>query len=563
MGEANNRLQSTRSAGSESVKKIKTTLRNVLSPFNSQPQYDPEDPEQNKEIAAVEKTDEVRARHWYDGFVRLVNWYPGFLPKEEKWLLFKLDVILLLYVCSSYFTKALDKGNLVKAYNSDMDKDLNFTGDDLSYAKSLYSAGYIVSMCFGMLLVTRPWARLMLPVLETIWGVLTFCEAAVTTSSQMFALRFLIGFAEGPIFPSVIYTIGSWYKRDELYRRIMAFGISAPLGSIFSGFLQKAAFYNLGGKGGLTGWQWGFIIDGIFTVPIALLGFAFYPGSLEQSGKVWWLRKDQKELAKTRMRESGVRRSSVTLSWSLVRRVFGRWHVHYFAAFWVLVNVVALPDGTGFDLWLKAGNYNESQRVNYPSIQSAVGIVAQFILAGLADTFSPYLLLTIVQCLFIISYSSLTAWNIPVGWRWVCFMIIGLDTTNQTLVSGQINRSVRRDADERAVVIGFSDAVSQAMNIWTNIVFFPTSQAPKFHRGYIASLVGAILMLFLPILHFFGDRYDAKLYAREDLEFIEGRSLNGDSVVTNEVESIGKKKPIVDEASVHGNSSLSDSTHQH
>lgn len=541
MGETSFHLRSSQVTGVESTTKSRNPLKNV---FESERSSDLEDPKQIRELSVEEKTDGVRSRHWYDGFVRLVNWYPSHLPKKEKLLLFKLDVILLLYVCSSYFTKALDKGNIVKAYNSDMDKDINFTGDDLSYAKSLYSAGYIISMCFGMLLVTRPWARFMLPALETTWGVLTFCEAVVKNSKQMFAIRFLIGLAEGPIFPSVIYTIGSWYKRDELYRRIMAFGISAPLGSIFSGFLQKAAFYNLSGKAGLAGWQWGFIIDGIFTVPIALLGFAFYPGSLEQSEKVWWLTEDQKELAKTRMRESGVRSSSVKLSWSLIRRVFGRWHVHYFSAFWVLLNVLALPDGTGFDLWLKAGDFDENQRVNYPSIQNAVGIVAQFILAGLADTFSPYLLLTIVQCLFIISYSSLTAWNIPDGWRWVCFMIIGLDTTNQTLISGQINRSLRRDADERAFVIGFSDALSQAMNIWTNIVFFPTSQAPKFHRGYIASLAGTIIMLFLPILNYYGDKYDVKVYAKEDLEFVEGKSLN-DAIASDDAESMGKKALVM------------------
>ncbi|VEU23245.1 DEKNAAC104377 [Brettanomyces naardenensis] len=462
----------------------------------------------------VGDTEAVRIDHWYDGFVRLFIWYPPYLPKDEKRLLLKVDFFILVYVCASYFTKALDKSNITNAYVTGMKEEINFGGNDLAYSKSLYSAGYIVSMCCGVMFVTRPWARFMLPVLETIWGVLTFCQAAVKTPSQMYALRFLIGLAEGPIFPSIVYTLGSWYKRDEVYRRVMVFSISSSLGGMFSGFLQSAAYTNLSGKGGLSGWKWGFIIDGIFTVPIALFGFVLFPGTVEQAGKVFWLKPHQWELAKSRMRQSGVREPT-KLSLELVKRVFLRWHVHYFTAFWVLLNVVALPDGLGFPLWLKANypeRYSETNVNNYPSIQSAVGVVAQFVLAGLSDSFSIYPFLSITQILFIISYSSLAAWNIPIGYRWFCFMIVGFDSVNQSIVSGQINRSCRRDAEERAFVLGFSDAVSQAMNIWTNIVFYPTEDAPKFHLGYIISTVAAVIMLFMPILSWYGDRWDEKVY---------------------------------------------------
>lgn len=465
-------------------------------------------------LKSIEDTEAVRYKHWYDGFVRLFIWYPSYLGKKEKKFLLKLDIIILTYICASYFTKALDKANITNAYVTGMKEEINFGGNDLSYAKSLYSAGYIVSMCFGIMFVTRPWARFMLPTLETVWGVLTFCEAAVKTPAQLFSLRFLIGLAEGPIFPSIIYTLGSWYKRDEVYRRVMVFSISSSLGSMFSGYLQSAAYINLSGKGGLSGWKWGFIIDGIFTVPIALFGFILFPGTVEQAGSVFWLNNEQWYLAKERVRISGVKKPG-KLSFSLIKRVFLRWHVHYFTAFWVLLNVVALPDGTGFPLWLEANSpavYSTTQVNNYPTIQSAVGVVAQFFLVGLTDTFSIYPFLTITQILFIISYSSLAAWNIPVGYKWFCFMIVGFDNVNQSIVSGQINRICRRDAEERAFVIGFSDAVSQAMNIWTNIVFFPTKLAPEFHRGYIASTVAAIIMLFLPILAWYGDHWDRKHY---------------------------------------------------
>lgn len=451
---------------------------------------------------------------WHQGITRLVLWYPKGMDTQEKRLLFKLDVVLLVYICCSYFTKSLDKSNITNAYGSGMKEAIDFGGDDLAYAKSLFSAGYIVSMCLGTMFVTQSWARILVPVLEIVWGLFTFCQAAVKTPSQMFAMRFLVGLAEGPIFPCIVYILGSWYKRDELYRRVMVFSISSSLGGMFSGYLQTAA---LSIHHGLDAWQWGYIIDGVITVPIALAGLFVFPGTPDQIKKLFWLSDEELALAKLRMSQSGIE-ATTTITPALLKRVFSRWHVYFFTAFWVLLNVVALPDGTGFQLWLlsKPESFNTVQYNNYPTIQSAVGIVAQIVLGGLSDSYSIYPMLSITQVLFIISYSSLAAWNIPDGYRWFCFMIIGFDGVNQTIVSGWINRACRRDAGERAFVLGFSDAVSQAMNIWTNIVFYPTSKGPEFRLGYIISCCAAFIMLVMPVFSFYGERHDETKWARED-----------------------------------------------
>lgn len=450
---------------------------------------------------------------WYDGISRMFLWYPKYLPKDQKKLLLKLDFIILSYICASYFTKSLDKSNLQNAYGTGMREDIKFYDNDLNYAKSLYSAGYIISMCFGTMVVTFPWARLLVPILEVIWGVLTFCASAVNTPPQLFAIRFLIGLAEGPIFPCIVYILGSWYKRDELYRRVMAFSISSTVGGMFSGYLQSAAYSNLSGVGGLEAWRWGFIIDGIVTVPIALFGFFLFPGTPFQVGKtIFWLSDQELSLSKARMEKSGVSEPTAKLSVSLLKKVFSSWRVYFFTVFWILLNVVALPDGLGFNMWLlsKPDVYSKQDYNNYPTIQSAVSIVAQVVLGGLADSYSIYPILTFVQTLFIISYSSLAAWSIPDGYRWFCFMIIGFDSVNQIIISGWINRATRKDAEERAFVLGFSDAVSQAMNIWTNIVFFPVDHSPEFRLGYIVATGAAFIMLLLPLVSHYFERRDSK-----------------------------------------------------
>ncbi|GMF00029.1 unnamed protein product [Ambrosiozyma monospora] len=109
-------------------------------------------------------------------------------------------------------------------------------------------------------------------------------------------------------------------------------------------------------------------------------------------------------------------------------------------------------------------------------------------------------------------------------------LIIGLDTVNQAIISGWINRVCRHDSRERAFVIGYSDAVSQAMNIWTNIVFYPTSSAPKFHLGFIISTIAAILMLFLPILGHLGTKWDTQQRLKAIEEEVGEASSSTDSV---------------------------------
>lgn len=163
---------------------------------------------------------------------------------------------------------------------------------------ALYSVGYIDSLCFGIV-VTRPWAGHMLSTLERVWGVLTFCQAAVKNPRHLFALRFFIGLAEGLIFASAVYILGSWYGRDEIYRRIMAFSVSSTVGGRFSCYLQTAAYSTLNGDAGPAGWQLGLIIDGIVTVPEALMDSPCSPKPLIRSRKCGSSRRAQLGQAKT------------------------------------------------------------------------------------------------------------------------------------------------------------------------------------------------------------------------------------------------------------------------
>ncbi len=107
----------------------------------------------------------------------------------------------------------------------------------------------------------------------------------------------------------------------------MIFWLAGSIGSLFSGFLQAAAYTNLNGVRGFSGWRWLFIIDGIITVPLALAGFIFFP-NLPQSGeKTWWTSDAEHDLSVRRMKAIG-RAGKEPWSKKKAKRIFLSWHTY-------------------------------------------------------------------------------------------------------------------------------------------------------------------------------------------------------------------------------------------
>lgn len=95
-----------------------------------------------------------------------------------------------------------------------------------------------------------------------------------------------------------------------------------------SGYLQAAAYTNLSGVAGLSGWRWLFIIDGIFTIPVALAGYFVFPG-IPESPKPMFLTEKDILLAKARMQDAKVRPPG-KMSLDVFKRSLRRWHIYVF-----------------------------------------------------------------------------------------------------------------------------------------------------------------------------------------------------------------------------------------
>lgn len=126
-------------------------------------------------------------------------------------------------------------------------------------------------------------------------------------------------------YPGIHYMLGSWYTPREIGKRAMIFWLAGSIGQMFSGFLQAAAYKNLNGVHGHEGWRWLFIIDGIITIPLAVMGYVFFP-NLPQGGiKTWWTTQSEHELSVSRLKAIG-RAGKQPWTLAKVKKIAFSWH---------------------------------------------------------------------------------------------------------------------------------------------------------------------------------------------------------------------------------------------
>lgn len=107
----------------------------------------------------------------------------------------------------------------------------------------------------------------------------------------------------------------------------MIFWLAGSIGSMFSGFLQAAAYTNLNGVHGHAGWRWLFIIDGIITLPLAVCGYIFFPNLPQGGKKTWWTTEEEHILSIKRMESVG-RVGKTPWTWVKLKRLLESWHFY-------------------------------------------------------------------------------------------------------------------------------------------------------------------------------------------------------------------------------------------
>jgi MFS transporter, ACS family, tartrate transporter len=147
--------------------------------------------------------------------------------------------------------------------------------DDLKFSASIYGLGaglfflaYAIFEVPSSLMLRRYSAPQWIARIMITWGLLAASMMFVRTPMQFYTMRFVLGAAEAGFFPSVVYYFSGWFPMAWRGRAISRIYIAGSPASVVMGSIS-AGLLGLDGKGGLQGWQWLFLVQGL---PAALTG---------------------------------------------------------------------------------------------------------------------------------------------------------------------------------------------------------------------------------------------------------------------------------------------------
>lgn len=284
------------------------------------------------------------------------------------------------------------------------------------------------------------------------------------------------------------YIIGSWYRREELAKRSCIFHTSAAIATMFSGYLM-AGVYKLDGRGGLRGWQWLFIVDGIISLPIAVLGFFCLP-DLPEISKPFYLTKKEVAFAQKRMELEG-RQKRQPYTKAKVRKIFTSWHIYALTLLYILFNNGSSGGQPVFQQYLKSHKnpkYTIAQINTYPTITNAVQVVTTLMYAWSSDSFlkgARWPPIIFGGCMNIVSSASLAVWDIPVKWKWACYILAGFGGGLSGLCFAWAHEICTHDNEERAIVVGAMNEMAYVLQAWLPLLVWRQVEAPQYRKGFI------------------------------------------------------------------------------
>ncbi|KAK4502735.1 hypothetical protein PRZ48_006161 [Zasmidium cellare] len=184
----------------------------------------------------------------------------------------KMDLRLIPMLTLLYLLSYLDRGNVANANIEGLSEDLNLTGTQYNLCLTVFFFTYAAFEVPSNMLLKKLRPSIWLPSIMVAWGVVMTLMGIVQNYSGLLAARIFLGVAEAGLFPGVIYYNTMWYTRYEVQVRQAYFFSAASIAGAFSGLLAYGISF-MDGVGGLAGWRWIFILEGILTVLVAVAAY--------------------------------------------------------------------------------------------------------------------------------------------------------------------------------------------------------------------------------------------------------------------------------------------------
>jgi MFS transporter, ACS family, tartrate transporter len=216
----------------------------------------------------------------------------------EKRAVRRVTFRLIPYLFLLYIVAYLDRINVGFAALQ-MNAELNLSNTVFGIGGGIFFIGYFLFEIPSNLILHRVGARLWIARIMVSWGLIAAAMMFVVGPKSFYMLRFLLGLAEAGFFPGVILYLTYWFPEKYLARTVALFMTATPLAGVIGGPVS-GALLDMHGSGGLSGWQWLFLLEGMPAVVLGITTLFCLP---EGPAKAAWIPEDEKEWLLSRLAE--------------------------------------------------------------------------------------------------------------------------------------------------------------------------------------------------------------------------------------------------------------------
>ncbi|EIM24103.1 MFS general substrate transporter [Wallemia mellicola CBS 633.66] len=408
----------------------------------------------------------------------------------RKRLLRRVDWNVVGILVFIYAVNFLDRVAVGQAKLEGMLEDINVSDKQFQIALTVFYISYMVSEIPWNMLTKRIGPQRTIPLMALTWSVVCTLTGIVKNYPGLLAVRWFLGLGEGGIFPGMIFFLSAWYPRKKLAFRISTVYNASQFAGAFGGIFSYA-LAQLDGVGGLRGWRWIIIIEGLlsfiiaFTSIFCIQDFPQKSKLLNEDEKGVWFRyieeqqgvAESKNVPFTMGQVTSVLKDRRTYMFSAINYCNGS--LFYALATWIPTIIKSL------------GDFDAAQSHLLTAPVYVCGIIVTFTAAWLSDHFQQRGILCIIG--FVVSGIGfiiiLSVQAVSGKFFSLFLMVSGTNICNAGLLSWF--GATYAPLYKRAFAVGFIVMLGNCGGLVSSFIY-PESTAPRFIPGHAYCLALAL-----------------------------------------------------------------------
>ncbi|KAL6889178.1 MFS general substrate transporter [Trichoderma evansii] len=211
---------------------------------------------------------------------------PEWNPAEELTARTKVDTTVLPLLFLGLLVFQLDRMNIASALTGGFAADIHVTQSTINLGNQLMFMGIVIFEIPCNMALQRVGPRKWISAQVLVFGFIAIMQVFIKNRGGFLTTRLLLGFAEAGYIPGACYTLSTWYTKRELAKRVAIFFFGMFGGNAISPLLASGIL-QLDGHRGLRGWQWLFLLEGLFTISVSIILLLFLPGSPSHPKPLW------------------------------------------------------------------------------------------------------------------------------------------------------------------------------------------------------------------------------------------------------------------------------------